>query len=105
MQCIVFLATNCKTDPFGNNYHGSLNQTTKGQLCLHWSSVENSMENYRWDHNYCRNPDMSVRGPWCYVELNGQIKKGACEVPLCGIYIYISTNFSLNIRGLCKTLK
>ena len=34
------------------------------------------------DRNYCRNPDMDVFGPWCYIEPH---TKQYCPIPICDV--------------------
>lgn len=36
--------------------------------------------------NKCRNPDNDPEGPWCYVEISGNVTVDYCDLELCGKY-------------------
>lgn len=36
--------------------------------------------------NKCRNPDNDPEGPWCYVEISGNVTVDYCNLDLCGRY-------------------
>lgn len=54
-------------------------------MCQSWAAVQphRSMYLNTETHNYCRNPDNNIDGPWCYVH-DQKLKKGPCTgIPLC----------------------
>lgn len=34
-------------------------------------------------HRFCRNPGALESEPWCFIEINGNIKREICDVPHC----------------------
>ena len=43
--------------------------------------------------NYCRNPDKSPTGPWCYTR-DATVRREPCHVPICGRFLVFTS-------GLC----
>ena len=61
-------------------------KTWKGGLkCKSWKDLPDSWEkkpdDYINGHNYCRNPDGDVGGPWCYTV--GDEKWKYCDINEC----------------------
>ncbi|CAH1777248.1 unnamed protein product [Owenia fusiformis] len=86
----------CKLDPFGNNYFGKKSMTNSGELCQRWDSrTPHNHSSYDPEafpddslmeaSNFCRNPDMTLNGPWCYTQ-NPNVEKDFCHVPMCDNY-------------------
>ncbi|XP_046897617.1 prothrombin isoform X2 [Hypomesus transpacificus] len=73
----------------GLNYKGNVRFTSSGKLCQYWSSnfphlVEfNATVDTNLKENFCRNPDSSPLGPWCYTR-DPTVKREPCTVPICG---------------------
>ena len=67
----------CKTTDVGADYKGQLSTTTSGRTCQAWGSqsphrhTRNNPDKFPDATlgdagNYCRNPDNTSNGPWCY---------------------------------------
>ncbi|XP_049635940.1 prothrombin [Suncus etruscus] len=75
----------------GTNYRGNVSVTVSGIECQLWRSRYphkpeiNSTTHPRADlqENFCRNPDGSSTGPWCYTT-NPTVRREECIVPVCG---------------------
>ncbi|XP_067104840.1 prothrombin [Osmerus mordax] len=73
----------------GLNYKGNVSFTSSGKLCQYWRSnfphlVEfNATVDTNLKDNFCRNPDSSTLGPWCYTR-DPTVKREPCTVPICG---------------------
>ncbi|KAM6893907.1 prothrombin [Xenentodon cancila] len=76
---------------YGVDYIGNLNVTLGGHTCLQWSSPravalskdKEFIPEVELLGNKCRNPDSDPDGPWCYVEVSGNITVDYCDLQLC----------------------
>ena len=78
------LAVGCQNGN-GWSYKYYAETDRNGQVCQVWSGVGKTQSFYpdERNHNYCRNPDDDVNGPWCYVEKDGDFEKSYCDIPNC----------------------
>ncbi|XP_029438959.1 LOW QUALITY PROTEIN: prothrombin [Rhinatrema bivittatum] len=75
----------------GKNYRGQISITKSGIECQFWNSnfphktiinpITHPYENLT--ENYCRNPNSSSKGPWCYTR-DATVKEEECAIPVCG---------------------
>ncbi|XP_003781330.1 prothrombin [Otolemur garnettii] len=81
---------NC-AEGLGVNYRGHVNFTHSGIECQLWRShyphkpEVNSTSHPGADlqENFCRNPDGSTTGPWCYTT-DPTVRREECSIPVCG---------------------
>jgi len=75
----------------GVDYEGDLSVTLGGHACLAWASPAATSHargkgfdpEVRLLGNRCRNPDDDPEGPWCFVEVNGNVTLDYCDLDLC----------------------
>uniref|UniRef100_A0A4W5P0X1 Prothrombin n=1 Tax=Hucho hucho TaxID=62062 RepID=A0A4W5P0X1_9TELE len=74
----------------GVNYNGTIFTTSSGKTCQYWSSnfphritEFNTLLNETLYENYCRNPDKTPEGPWCFTR-DPTVRREQCIVPKCG---------------------
>ncbi|XP_047375562.1 prothrombin isoform X2 [Sciurus carolinensis] len=87
MEC---MEGNCAKD-LGVNYRGNVNITRSGIECQLWRSRYPHKPDINFTthpgaelkENFCRNPDGSTTGPWCYTT-DPTVRREECSVPVCG---------------------
>ena len=95
---IPYYISDCKVTDRGWEYGGSgVSQSHQG-TCQRWDTDTphsgyqdlNFHPDSSWGDaaNLCRNPDIDPGGIWCYVD-NPAIRIGFCQVPICGMVIFI----------------
>lgn len=75
----------------GMNYRGNVSVTHSGIECQLWRSrYPHKPEINTTTHpgadlqeNFCRNPDGSATGPWCYTT-DPTVRREECSIPVCG---------------------
>nr|XP_015813395.2 prothrombin [Nothobranchius furzeri] len=83
-------ATTCLTS-YGVDYTGDKSETMNGHTCLSWSSPEvvalskdkEFIPEVTLPGSKCRNPDNDPEGPWCFVDVSGNITVDYCDLELC----------------------
>ena len=84
----------CRFTETGTAYNGTINTTKSGKTCQRWDSQTPHAHPYTSDvyfpddnmsdlQNYCRNPDGSAEGVWCYT-MDPSVERETCDVPRCG---------------------
>ncbi|XP_062270995.1 LOW QUALITY PROTEIN: prothrombin-like, partial [Scomber scombrus] len=76
---------------YGIDYTGDLAVTMGGHTCLKWASAEAKalskdkefIPEVALPGNKCRNPDNDPEGPWCYVNIYGNVTLDYCDLDLC----------------------
>ncbi|XP_039546162.1 prothrombin [Pimephales promelas] len=74
---------------FGENYAGRVSVTKSGRSCQYWKSNfphrihEFNVTQLKLPENYCRNPDKSSEGPWCFTR-DPTVRRESCSLPKCG---------------------
>ncbi|XP_041493584.1 prothrombin [Microtus oregoni] len=87
MDC---LKGRCAMD-LGTNYIGNVSVTHSGIECQLWRSRYPHKPDINFtthpganlQENFCRNPDSSTQGPWCYTT-DPTVRREECSVPVCG---------------------
>ncbi|XP_062845539.1 prothrombin [Trichomycterus rosablanca] len=73
----------------GEGYNGNVSITMSGRSCQFWKSnfphkiVEFNTTELKLPENFCRNPDKSPSGPWCFTS-DPTVRREKCAVPKCG---------------------
>ena len=82
-------AGECWALPDGSDYRGKVSSTRGGRACQAWSaqtpnhhtmSTINHPHAGLGGHNFCRNPDASADGPWCFTLDYPNVRREACDV-------------------------
>ncbi|XP_012500631.1 PREDICTED: prothrombin isoform X2 [Propithecus coquereli] len=89
-KLVACLEGDC-AEGLGMNYRGRINFTRSGIECQLWrsryphdpeiNSTTHSGADLR--ENFCRNPDGSTEGPWCYTT-DPTVRREECSIPVCG---------------------
>ncbi|XP_052075436.1 plasminogen-like [Mytilus californianus] len=66
----------------GLAYNGTVSTTITGRNCKSWAGITINDELQTAQHNYCRNPDASSNGPWCFTT-DPEVFWEFCSIPLC----------------------
>ncbi len=103
--CLSETVATCKATKKGKEYKGSLSQTDGGKTCQRWDSqtphahFDKSINSNHFPEatlsdaaNYCRNPDSSGGGPWCYTS-DPKKKWDYCDVSYCNYCKYYYCNY------------
>ncbi|XP_007244969.4 prothrombin [Astyanax mexicanus] len=73
----------------GEHYSGDVNLTISGKTCQYWKSnfphriIEINQTQLKLPENFCRNPDKSPTGPWCFTS-DPTVRREKCAVAKCG---------------------
>ena len=86
----ILILTDCRRIRKGSDYRGKIAQTKSGFKCQPWKKQSPHSHSYTpekypnagLDSNFCRNPDGSAQGPWCYTTSPKKIRE-YCAVPFC----------------------
>ena len=97
----------------GADYRGNVAKTKSGLTCQMWSHQQPQAHTFTHltyphaglgGHNFCRNPDSSSTGPWCYT-LDPSVPREACAVSppqaTCGDQAKLRENPTQRYRTLC----
>ncbi|KAK2917286.1 prothrombin [Channa argus] len=76
---------------YGVDYIGDLVVSARGYTCLNWSLPQavalsrdkEFISEVILEGNKCRNPDKDPEGPWCYVEIAGNVTVDYCDLETC----------------------
>uniref|UniRef100_A0A8C1D402 Prothrombin n=1 Tax=Cyprinus carpio carpio TaxID=630221 RepID=A0A8C1D402_CYPCA len=84
----IYMTLHCYINN-GENYAGSVSVTKSGKSCQYWKSNfphrihEFNATQLKLPENFCRNPDKSNQGPWCFTR-DPTVRRESCSVPKCG---------------------
>jgi len=81
----------CAKTKLQKDYRGTTSKTTSGKTCQRWDTQyphkhTRTSKKYSWAglvDNYCRNPDSTVGGAWCYTT-DPRKRWELCDVANCG---------------------
>ncbi|XP_052070928.1 uncharacterized protein LOC127709432 [Mytilus californianus] len=89
-----YIVLECKLTTKGAEYNGVINKTRDNIACQRWDSDKphdhSHTKSMKKEENFCRNPDNSRHGPWCYTT-NSTIRWEYCNVSLCDFPHYVQT--------------
>ncbi|CAG0896028.1 unnamed protein product [Darwinula stevensoni] len=105
-------APECKLTQKGAEYIGARNRALSGSPCMSWSSTSGANALYAFwkqtfpdsitaSHNYCRNPNGKMGGPWCIVSdaESSEEAWGYCDVQFCEME---QKEMTCEIEGCCQ---
>ncbi|XP_021379777.1 inactive tyrosine-protein kinase transmembrane receptor ROR1-like isoform X2 [Mizuhopecten yessoensis] len=72
----------------GENYRGQVNRTRSGRTCQNWlhnPSFKSKDNKELGNHNFCRNPNGTFTGPWCFTDPYYHHSE-LCDIPKCTSY-------------------
>ena len=84
---LMFPSQDCFNSQNGIDYRGTVSQTRGGIKCQNWNvaspniPTKHTESNGLGDHIFCRNPNNSPGGPWCFYEL--ELGWDYCNVDYC----------------------
>ncbi|KAI6655737.1 Fibrocystin-L-like [Oopsacas minuta] len=87
LSFVMYSGQECYNEIDGIDYRGNVSTTREGVKCQNWvhtspnTLMENTETNGVGDHNYCRNPDSSPGGPWCYFD--SKPGRDYCNIDYC----------------------
>ncbi|XP_014716795.1 prothrombin [Equus asinus] len=112
-KLVECLEGNC-AEGLGMNYRGHVNFTRSGIECQLWRSrYPHKPEINCTTHpgadlqeNFCRNPDGSSSGPWCYTT-DPTVRREECSIPVCGGHGVTAplTPYSSSTKNLSPSLE
>jgi len=82
-------AGECYSEADGSDYRGRVSSTQSGRQCQAWSAQVPNHHTFSTNehpsaglggHNFCRNPDRSPEGPWCFTMDFPNMRREACQV-------------------------
>ncbi|XP_065153619.1 plasminogen activator, urokinase a [Paramisgurnus dabryanus] len=68
---------------FSDDSESEVSVTVSGRRCVHWNLIPSKTpipSLKRCNHNYCRNPDKSIK-PWCMVRKRYRWVREYCDIP------------------------
>jgi hypothetical protein len=99
----------CRMTQLGKEYMGTLSTSKDGRTCQFWTDHPKYTDfpdaSPADASNYCRNPDSSVEGPWCFVPTydKQQLSWMYCSVPMCSSDCPSNFEYSA-IANLCYAI-
>lgn len=79
----------------GADYQGKEYHSIFGEECVQWSKLDNDNVTFPDNSilesmNYCRNPNGSPYGPWCWINTDNETYEQTCkQIPVCNMPTYI----------------
>ena len=86
----------CKESFTGVEYIGNKTITIGNHSCLPWVDFKDNLKKWNTSltENYCRNPNITDHGPWCFINIQGNSEY--CEIHYCsGTVNYFSQKYFL----------
>ncbi|KAL6461747.1 hypothetical protein MHYP_G00298920 [Metynnis hypsauchen] len=92
----------------GEHYRGNVSITVSGKKCQYWKSnfphkiTEVNATELKLPENFCRNPDKSPGGPWCFTS-DPTVRREKCAVAKCGETLHPVPTVPVKQCVICKT--